>query len=241
MAAVYNNDAGTVSTPNAVNADFDLVTGSSVSADSLVIAVIAGWCGDATDGASIDDITDNQSNDWEEAVTLRKTGLNHTLSVWFTVAAGGSIITATAVPTVPSAVSKYNGVIFSFSGMDGTLEQAAVTNDQGTNVTTIQTGNLTNLQADVVLIAAGFPVADSFGTITKDDSEYVQIAESEGSEPFSALYRIVSAISTYETSWSLGFTSQYGPISALLSFPVTAGGGSPTLLKGTITLLGVGL
>jgi hypothetical protein len=236
MAAVFNNDTGIINTPNQVNASFQAVTSASVAAGQTAFIKVVGWSTDSTNGARIATITDNQGNTWVEDGFRRKSNgfsLAHTVSLWrASNVAGGSAITATLTPMDPGAVSIWDGEIDTWGGLDASpLEQAVVVGDQSPTQTTIVTGNITTAFANCVLLAVGMSIADSFGTITEDTPTWTSIASSTSAEGFGSVYRIVSSTGTYSHTWTLGYTSQYGPVSLISAYKVAAAAGGQPILK----------
>jgi hypothetical protein len=228
----YNSDVGSINTgAPTVLASFQGITGASVAAAQTAFILLCGWSSDSTNGARISGISDNQGNTWVEDGTRRKANgfsLAHTVSLWrASNTAGGSAITATLTPVDGSAISIWDGVIFTWGGLDASpLEQAVVVGDQSPTQTSIVTGSITTSFANCVLLSIGMSIADSFGTITEDaGAGWTSLGSSTTAEGFGAVYQDFSSTVTRTHTWSLGYTSQYGPISLMASYKYAGGGG----------------
>lgn len=238
MATLRANFQQDTHSKGGVETDYDIVTNGNVVAGDHAYIFVFGWQGPT--GAVISGIADDQGGTW--ALITGITGQNnHRIAIWRgTGMSGGAPLTATLTFADPGTAGTFTTLIGSVEGM-ATAAADVFDSDEDADGSSCDTDTITTTVADTLIFAATFAIDNEPNTISTPTG-WTLVDEKEGAfNAFSVVYRQESATGSFSATWNFGGTAN-NPLWAYAAFETDGGGGGPvTLLKGTISLLGVGL
>jgi hypothetical protein len=195
IAFVVDLGGGTGSGGNLGGGNFTLATISSATSGNVILATATCyWSGGV--GTISNLITTNVT--WTKAGYISNGSGKAETSVWTGVVAGGaSGTTITAAST--SYCNEADAYFREFSGMTGTVVQAAVTTN-GTTGNSIATGSLTTTTADALIVAAAS--ANSTASASPSGWSDVQNYYAGGAYLNFSAYKNVTATGTFSATWT---------------------------------------
>lgn len=238
MATIRGNKQQDTHSKGGVETDYDISTNGNVEAGDHAYIFIFGWQGPT--GAVISGIEDDQGGTWELITGF--TGENfHRIAIWRgTGMSGGATLTATLTFADPGTAGTFTTLFFSVEGMASAAANVADSEEE-VDGSSCSTDSIITTAADTLIFAATFAIDNEPNSISTP-AGWTLLDEKEAAfNAFSVVYREESATGTFSATWNFGGTAN-NPSWAFAAFETTGGGGGPvTLLKGTMSLLGVGL